>query len=433
MPGLNSVFLGKGVQGEVCRVRFNGDMKAMKMTDEGTITDNNLRLYLQSFFGINFREGKLQDRFTVSLNPNSARLILSNVNHDDFFVRANNISQLRIIKEAAFYCLINGLTTPSEQPVIQSEQILVFQRQRNDKFSVGFLFDELPGATNYSEYLETQELQSIHSNVNFHSLLKIVTQLESIAQLLDRMANGGFLHRDFKFTNILVSNDRLFLIDFGLIIFNNSTSGLRNFSVGTPYYQSPESAVKNYYTSTDLMSLGLSIIRLLSPNLLERWRFNDIGECLRYVYNQENLRDEVLNNAILLYDLEVKFGLTPEDSSRVTKLLSLMVLKAPEKRIFSAHAAMQLFQDLLKKPFDLTKYNMAKLVIDYISKERFGISDSNSNLRNQLPDSTDLKLYIANLANVKRFGLGVDVNNFAREYLLQEHSRITDYYPKNNE
>lgn len=65
------------------------------------------------------------------------------------------------------------------------------------------------------------------------------------------------LHRDLKTQNIFLSDDRLFLGDFGISKTLENTRELANTYIGTPYYMSPELFnYKPYSYKSDIWSLG---------------------------------------------------------------------------------------------------------------------------------------------------------------------------------
>ncbi len=68
------------------------------------------------------------------------------------------------------------------------------------------------------------------------------------------------IHRDIKSQNFLLSNNRLYLADFGISKSLNKTTDLASTYVGTPYYMSPELfKFQPYSFNTDLWSLGCVI------------------------------------------------------------------------------------------------------------------------------------------------------------------------------
>lgn len=86
------------------------------------------------------------------------------------------------------------------------------------------------------------------------------TVLNWIAQVvlaLHFLHERKVLHRDLKTQNIFLSEDKLFLGDFGISKTLENTRELANTYIGTPYYMSPELFnYKPYSYKSDIWSLG---------------------------------------------------------------------------------------------------------------------------------------------------------------------------------
>lgn len=104
--------------------------------------------------------------------------------------------------------------------------------------------------------------------------------LQKLLPVLDYVHNRRIIHRDIKPENIILrQEDNLpFLIDFGAVKeamateINQNSNSTYSASIGTPGYMSSEQAAGRPIYSSDLYSLGLTAIFLLtgkSPNELE--------------------------------------------------------------------------------------------------------------------------------------------------------------------
>ena len=104
--------------------------------------------------------------------------------------------------------------------------------------------------------------------------------LSNILPVLDFVHSKGIVHRDIKPDNIILrhSDNKPVLIDFGAVretmgtVVNSQGSLSRSIIIGTPGYMSSEQAAGRAVYSSDLYSLGLTIIYLLSgksPQQLE--------------------------------------------------------------------------------------------------------------------------------------------------------------------
>lgn len=121
------------------------------------------------------------------------------------------------------------------------------------------------------EYIEGQNLyQLIKDGKHFteNEVIKILIQVLKILELLHN-SNPSMIHRDIKPSNIMIDNNgKIFLIDFGAIkekvtFEYTSKSGLSTI-IGTQGYMPIEQFEGRINVSSDIYSLGLTAIYLLS-------------------------------------------------------------------------------------------------------------------------------------------------------------------------
>jgi tetratricopeptide (TPR) repeat protein len=146
--------------------------------------------------------------------------------------------------------------------------------------------------------------------------LKIqVRLLIQVFQALTYLHRHGVLHRDLKPGNVLVVDNQIKLLDFGLSLWEDSPES--NEITGTLAYMSPEVLRGNRATiSSDLFSMGVMAYELFSERL--PYTFNNI----------DSLMDEVLYAPPDLDTLDLPAGL----ESTLTRLLA----KSPDARFGSA-------------------------------------------------------------------------------------------------
>jgi len=99
---------------------------------------------------------------------------------------------------------------------------------------------------------------------------RLVFILTQVASALDYAHERGIVHRDVKPSNIMLSsNDKAFLTDFGLVLWE-SVDKTMGTAFGTPRYISPEQATDSQTAvpQSDVYSLAVIIYELLTGHML---------------------------------------------------------------------------------------------------------------------------------------------------------------------
>ena len=160
---------------------------------------------------------------------------------------------------------------------------------------------------NRPPYYTMQLVDGIHLDkfVENHQLShkQILALVRVVCQAIQNAHQGLVIHRDLKFSNILVRSDGTpFVVDFGLAKSlaqdDDHTSITQHGDVaGTPFFMSPEQAsgqVKRLDTRTDVYALGVILYRLLTgrfPHSLSKSR----AEVLRRIAEEEVRRPKGVN------------------------------------------------------------------------------------------------------------------------------------------
>ncbi|WP_375473558.1 protein kinase [uncultured Nostoc sp.] len=160
------------------------------------------------------------------------------------------------------------------------------------------------------EWIHGQTLTKIVEAKGFESETAVRQILLSLLWVLDYVHSKGIIHRDIKPENIILRSvdSKPVLIDFGAVketirsVVNSPGYPTRSLVIGTPGYMPSEQAVGRPVYATDIYSLGLTAIYLLTGKHPQEL-LTDLktGEILwqQHVPNVSSQLAAVLNQAIM--------------------------------------------------------------------------------------------------------------------------------------
>lgn len=116
------------------------------------------------------------------------------------------------------------------------------------------------------QYVEGSELRSCFYEMSLANKLRVTKE---VASALNYAGNKGYVHRDVKPDNVMISKEdgRAILMDFGIAKASDGDNKMTKtgMAVGTPYYMSPEQAQgKPVDKRTDIYSLGIMFFQMLT-------------------------------------------------------------------------------------------------------------------------------------------------------------------------
>ncbi|MEH2419562.1 MAG: protein kinase [Nostoc sp.] len=159
------------------------------------------------------------------------------------------------------------------------------------------------------EWIHGQTLRKIVEAKGFESETAVRQILLSLLSVLDYVHSKGIIHRDIKPDNIILrsADAKPVLIDFGAVketirsVVNSPGYPTRSLVIGTPGYMPSEQAVGRPVYATDIYSLGLTAIYLLTgkhpQELLTDLKTGEIL-WLQFAPNVSSQLAAVLNQAI---------------------------------------------------------------------------------------------------------------------------------------
>ncbi|MEM6254637.1 MAG: serine/threonine-protein kinase [Cyanobacteria bacterium P01_D01_bin.156] len=114
------------------------------------------------------------------------------------------------------------------------------------------------------EFIEGYDLQHELMQQGAFSEAKIWEFLQELLPILRFVHEHNVIHRDLKLENIMRSDRKLILIDFGVAKFLAETNCQGGTVVGTPGYAPPEQMQGRVSPASDLFSLGIICFHLLT-------------------------------------------------------------------------------------------------------------------------------------------------------------------------
>lgn len=180
------------------------------------------------------------------------------------------------------------------------------------------------------QWLEGEPL-NIYLSKNYTQRSKVEKLITDFIGLIAELENYGIAHGDIQHGNIIVKNDKLYLIDYDGMFFPELASLTTN-EIGHINYQHPKRSASHYNQNIDRFSaiiiyIGLKAVSI-NPNL---WKRHDNSENI--LFKSQDYAD--LQNSILIQEI----SLIPELKPLIERLIGLCYLdfeKVPSLKDFLA-------------------------------------------------------------------------------------------------
>ncbi|RCW63537.1 protein kinase domain-containing protein [Saliterribacillus persicus] len=144
-----------------------------------------------------------------------------------------------------------------------------------------------------------------------NSISQIAYFLDAALELVKKMWDKTYVHRDIKPNNIIIDGERVMFIDPGLAkSANDETLTRTGMAMGTPRYWAPEQqeiqSNYNWTFKTDLYPLGLIAIEMFLPEL--RRLSEDQLKDMQFVYKKWCEKDQFDKSKSFFRDIIVKLS-----------------------------------------------------------------------------------------------------------------------------
>jgi WD40 repeat protein len=116
------------------------------------------------------------------------------------------------------------------------------------------------------EFIDGQNLKAELETHGKFSATQVAELLSTILLTLEYIHQLGFIHRDIKPDNIIrqTDNRQLYLVDFGAAKIATTNPQQQGTTIGTPEFMAPEQGWGSAYPASDLYSLGVTCLNLLT-------------------------------------------------------------------------------------------------------------------------------------------------------------------------
>ncbi len=231
------------------------------------------------------------------------------------------------------YCVIKQFCPQlsSTEGLAKAEQLFAEEAKRLDELGH---HDQIPSLLAYftidgqqylvQEYIEGENLEQELARTGVFSQVKIEQLLLNLLPVLDFIHRVPVIHRDIKPANIIrrAQDQKLVLVDFGAAKHINPTSkSTTGTIIGTDMYMAPEQGLGRARPASDLYSLGVTCLHLLTGKLPNELFDPEEFEWIWQSHLDDNQVDDSLNqilNKLIISGLSKRYQTAVEISQALT-------------------------------------------------------------------------------------------------------------------
>jgi WD40 repeat protein len=172
-----------------------------------------------------------------------------------------------VIKQ--FFPLIEGTAARAKAAELFTQEAIALEQLDHPNIPELLAYFITPDSRQYlvQEFIDGQNLKDELAQQGVFSIEQIRELLTILLPTLDYIHTLGFIHRDLKPENIIrrAKDRQLYLVDFGAAkITTANQSPSKGTTIGTPEFMAPEQGWGKAFPASDLYSLGITCIHLLT-------------------------------------------------------------------------------------------------------------------------------------------------------------------------
>lgn len=173
-----------------------------------------------------------------------------------------------VIKQ--FFPQIEGTTAADKAAELFTQEASALEQLDDRHIPKLLAYFITPDSRQYlvQEFIDGQNLKTELELNGVFSTAQVRELLLAMLPILEYIHKLGFIHRDIKPENIIrrADNRQLYLVDFGAakIAMTTEKSQLAGTKIGTPEFMAPEQGWGRAFPSSDLYSLGVMCLHLLT-------------------------------------------------------------------------------------------------------------------------------------------------------------------------